>query len=91
VVYCNPNAGLWELQSPLPPGLPPLSSTLDPPPRGDDQGAGQPEGWVEFYLGLGYDVALFNYRGYGSSVFRKVRIRGLVVFWGGGGNKRGIT
>ena len=63
VLYCNPNAGLWELQSPYPPGLPPLSHASQPPAK--------PSGWVAFYLDLGYDVICFNYRGYGWSVFRK--------------------
>jgi hypothetical protein len=89
-VYCNPNAGLWELQSPNPPGLPPLSSYLEV------QRKGHAEGWVEFYLALGYSVAIFNYRGYGSSVFRKPnsgdgrmkRLWWFMVDWIGGGGLR---
>ncbi|GMH91951.1 hypothetical protein TrST_g542 [Triparma strigata] len=58
VVYCNPNAGVWELTG--------QSLGLGVGGAGE---TGDEAGWIETYLRLGYDVVAFNYRGYGRSCF----------------------
>ena len=57
VVYCNPNAAVWEL----------MGDNLGLDLRGGGRGG---KGWTETYLRMGYDVVGFNYRGYGRSCFR---------------------
>lgn len=52
VIYCQPNAGLYEASALI--GPVPAAVSLS----GD---------WVGFYTGLGCDVLLYNYRGYGRS------------------------
>ena len=69
VVYCNPNAGVWELSGAC---------------LGLDVGAGQEgggDGWIDVYCRMGYDVVGFNYRGYGRSCFGDPWKGG--VGWGG--------
>ncbi|GMH50137.1 hypothetical protein TL16_g00701 [Triparma laevis f. inornata] len=58
VIYCNPNAGVWELTG--------LNLGLG---VGGGGRMGDEAGWIETYLQMGYDVVAFNYRGYGRSCF----------------------
>mmetsp|Transcript_17470 Transcript_17470/g.39432 ORF Transcript_17470/g.39432 Transcript_17470/m.39432 type:complete len:1386 (-) Transcript_17470:291-4448(-) len=52
-LYCQPNAGLYELAT----GMNLLSGKVE----------GECQCWSDFYLANGYDVYLFNYAGYGRS------------------------
>lgn len=56
IIYCQPNAGLYE-----------ASALLGPMPSASPSSSSLSGDWVEFYTALGNDVLLFNYRGYGRS------------------------
>lgn len=63
VVFCNPNAGLFETST----GLGLLGGNLSSS-RGSDITS-----WTDFYLENGYDIILFNYSCYGRSHNGKYR------------------
>ena len=58
VLYCNPNAGLIEVAG----GMSLVGGNL---PTSDSGSQG--ETWIDFYTGIGFDVYVFNYAGYGRS------------------------
>ncbi|KAL7489548.1 hypothetical protein ACHAW6_015648 [Cyclotella cf. meneghiniana] len=60
VLYCNPNAGLAEVAT----GLGLIGGNVD---QDKDDGKTNATCWTDFYTAHGFDVYLFNYRGYGRS------------------------
>ena len=58
VVYCNPNAGLYETGT----GFNFFGGNISKYSDSDGK-----NNWTDYYLGMGYDVFLFNYAGYGRS------------------------
>ena len=59
VMYCNPNAGLYEVAT----GMSLAGGNI-----GDEaDGTAQDNCWTDFYTELGYDIFLFNYAGFGRS------------------------
>eukprot|EP00804_Cyclotella_cryptica_P024408 CCRYP_015867-RA/>CCRYP_015867-RA protein AED:0.16 eAED:0.18 QI:0/0/0.2/1/0.5/0.2/5/343/1127 len=60
VLYCNPNAGLAEVAT----GLGLIGGNVD---QDKDDGNTDATCWTDFYAAHGFDVYLFNYRGYGRS------------------------
>ena len=61
VVYCNPNAGLMELTT----GMSFFGGNMT---RGEANR--EVNNWVDFYLAKGFDIYLFNYRGYVFLIFK---------------------
>lgn len=64
VLYCNPNAGLFEVATGM--GLT-GGNVHDNDNNGDGNDNKEPRCWTEYYIEHGYDVYLFNYAGYGRS------------------------
>jgi hypothetical protein len=58
VIYCNPNAGLYEVAT----GFNLMGGNVVSSKQEQDT-----NNWTDFYLSLGYHVVLFNYAGYGRS------------------------
>jgi hypothetical protein len=58
VIYCNPNAGLYEVAT----GFNLMGGNIVSSKQEEDT-----NNWTDFYLSLGYHVVLFNYAGYGRS------------------------
>lgn len=58
VIYCNPNAGLYELAT----GFNLMGGNIFASTAEEET-----NNWTDFYLSQGYHVVLFNYAGYGRS------------------------
>ncbi|CAB9500052.1 whole genome shotgun sequence [Seminavis robusta] len=63
VMYCNPNAGLYEVAT----GMSLAGGNIGDPPQAGDDTAATAACWTDFYTELGYDMYLFNYAGFGRS------------------------
>lgn len=68
VIYCNPNAGLYEVAT----GMNVMGGNIHGSSTSEQRQQQQQEStttnnWTDFYLKEGYYVILFNYAGYGRS------------------------
>ena len=66
VLYCNPNAGFYEVAA----GVNFFGGTIENEKDINVQGSNSVADescWTDFYLQNGYDIMLFNYTGYGRS------------------------
>ena len=59
VMYCNPNAGLIEVAT----GMSLAGGNV----MQEEEGVVNDNCWTDFYTGVGYDIYLFNYAGFGRS------------------------
>ena len=68
VLYCNPNAGLYEVATGMNlMGGNTAGNALNSTSTKNDAQSDPSNNWTDFYLRQGYHVVLFNYSGYGRS------------------------